>query len=73
MDKRKWDKESMHKLVRARVGDGLFIVVSNREPYVHTMSEGEIKHSRPVCGVRALRTAPLKLTNTPSFCNPADS
>lgn len=37
--------------MQAKLGDRLFIVVSNREPYIHTMSGDEIKWSRPVSGL----------------------
>jgi len=47
----KWNKDSLYKLVQSRLGDSLFIVVSNREPYVHTISGGEIKYTRPVGGL----------------------
>ena len=46
-----WNKEGLYKLVKTKLGDSLFIVVSNREPYVHTMSDGEIKCTRPVGGL----------------------
>jgi alpha,alpha-trehalose-phosphate synthase [UDP-forming] len=46
-----WNKESLYHLVRSKLGEGLFIVVSNREPYVHTISGNEIKMSRPVGGL----------------------
>ncbi len=46
-----WNKERLYKLVQSKLGDSLFIVVSNREPYVHTMSGGKIKCTRPVGGL----------------------
>lgn len=46
-----WSKDRLYKLVQSELGDSLFIVVSNREPYVHTMSGGEIGWNRPVSGL----------------------
>ncbi len=51
MEELQWDKDSLYKLVQSKLGDSLFIVVSNREPYVHTMSGGEIQCTRPVGGL----------------------
>jgi alpha,alpha-trehalose-phosphate synthase [UDP-forming] len=46
-----WDKDSLFKLVRTKLGDRLFILVSNREPYVHIMEGGAVKWHRPVSGL----------------------
>jgi len=46
-----WTKESLQELVRTKLGDYLFIVVSNREPYIHTYSGSEIKCQVPASGV----------------------
>jgi len=46
-----WDKESLCSLVNEKLKDYLFIVVSNREPYIHTYSEGKIKCSVPASGL----------------------
>ena len=51
MSKKKWDKDSLFKLVQSKLGDRLFVVVSNREPYVHTMSGGALEWHRPVSGL----------------------
>ncbi|MFC1970357.1 trehalose-6-phosphate synthase [Chloroflexota bacterium] len=51
MDEMQWNKDSLYKLVKTKLGDSLFIVVSNREPYIHTMSGDEIKWNRPVSGL----------------------
>jgi len=51
MEEIRWDKDGLYQLVQSKLGDSLFIVVSNREPYVHTMSDGEIKCTRPVGGL----------------------
>jgi alpha,alpha-trehalose-phosphate synthase [UDP-forming] len=46
-----WDKEKLYRLVHGRLGDRLLIVVSNREPYVHTLSGGAVTCHRPVSGL----------------------
>ena len=51
MKELKWDKDRLHQLVRDKLGDYLFLVVSNREPYIHTISGTEIICHRPVSGV----------------------
>ena len=51
MEDLKWDKDRLYHLVQEKLGDSLFIVISNREPYIHTMSGDEIKCNRPVSGL----------------------
>jgi trehalose-6-phosphate synthase len=51
MKETRWDKDRLYQLVHARLGDRLFIVVSNREPYVHTLSDNRIEWHRPVSGL----------------------
>jgi len=51
MEELHWNKERLYQLVQAQLGDSLFIVVSNREPYVHSMSGDKVKWSRPVGGL----------------------
>jgi len=51
MEELQWNKDRLYQLVQAKLGDSLFIVVSNREPYSHTMSGDEIKWNRPVSGL----------------------
>ena len=46
-----WDKARLYRLVREGLGDYRFLVVSNREPYVHTMSGDRIVVNRPVSGL----------------------
>ena len=41
----------MYQLVQEKLGDRLFLVVSNREPYIHSMSGDEIVCTRPVSGL----------------------
>ncbi len=47
----RWDRDSLYRLVREKLGDYLFMVVSNREPYIHSFSDGEVKCNRPVSGL----------------------
>ncbi len=51
MQKQRWDKDRLYKLVQEKLGDSLFIVVSNREPYIHSMSGDRITCSTPVSGL----------------------
>ena len=46
-----WTKESLRGLVEEKLRDYLFIVVSNREPYVHTFSGREIQCQVPASGL----------------------
>ena len=47
----KWDKDRLYQLVQEKLSDQLFMAVSNREPYIHTMSGDEIICNRPVSGL----------------------
>ncbi len=47
----RWDKERLYQLVQEKLGDCLFLVVSNREPYVHTLSGDKVVCTRPVGGL----------------------
>ena len=51
MEVLRWDKDRLYQLVQQKLGDYLFLVVSNREPYIHTMSGEEIVCRRPVSGL----------------------
>ena len=42
-----WTRESLHKLVAEKFQDYLFVVVSNREPYVHSHVLGAIHCDMP--------------------------
>jgi trehalose-6-phosphate synthase len=46
-----WTKESLCELVNAKLKDYLFMVVSNREPYIHTFMEGKIICMVPPSGL----------------------
>jgi len=54
MEKTPWSKDGLYRLVEAELGDSLFIVISNREPYVHTYTQEanrQIKVTHPVGGL----------------------
>jgi len=44
-------KESLHQLIEERLASYLLVVVSNREPYIHTFSGDEIECLRPASGL----------------------
>lgn len=46
-----WTRESLKELIKEKLSDYLFIVVSNREPYVHTFKKGKIEVMRGAGGV----------------------
>jgi trehalose 6-phosphate synthase len=46
-----WTKDGLRELVRTKLGDYLFIVVSNREPYIHAYVGSEIKCEVPASGL----------------------
>lgn len=48
-----WTEAKLKDLVKAKLGDNPFIVVSNREPYMHIIDErtGNVKCVRPASGV----------------------
>jgi len=46
-----WNKEKLCRLVREKLGGRLFIVVSNREPYVHSFSGDELTWKTTVGGL----------------------
>ena len=46
-----WTAERVRDLVARRLGDGHLIVVSNREPYLHELHEGEIRWTRSASGL----------------------
>jgi alpha,alpha-trehalose-phosphate synthase [UDP-forming] len=46
-----WSRDKLYNLVRSKLDDSLFIVVSNREPYVHTISGDKIKWDHAVSGL----------------------
>ncbi len=46
-----WTKEDLQQLVKTKLADRLFIVVSNREPYIHILSGDEIQCIVPASGL----------------------
>ncbi|MFA5261405.1 MAG: trehalose-6-phosphate synthase, partial [Candidatus Omnitrophota bacterium] len=46
-----WTKENLEQLAKDKMKDYLFVVVSNREPYVHVFQKNNIKCQRGVGGV----------------------
>jgi trehalose-6-phosphate synthase len=50
-EKMSWTKESLQELVRTRLTGYRFIVVSNREPYIHTFSGDDIRCIVPASGL----------------------
>jgi len=45
------DKSELQRLAQDKLKDYLFIVVSNREPYIHSWVGEEIRYSRPASGL----------------------
>src|SRR4030066_131161 len=50
-DKMSWTKEDLQELVKTKLAGRLFIVVSNREPYIHNLSGDEIQCIVPASGL----------------------
>ncbi|MDD5566117.1 MAG: trehalose-6-phosphate synthase [Candidatus Omnitrophica bacterium] len=46
-----WSKSDLQNLVKDKLGDYLFIVVSNRQPYVHVFNKGKVECRRGAGGV----------------------
>lgn len=46
-----WDKTAIQKLIKGQMSDYKFIVVSNRQPYIHTFKKGKIECMRGAGGV----------------------
>jgi trehalose 6-phosphate synthase len=46
-----WSKKDLQKLIKEKMGDYLFIAVSNRQPYVHIMKKGQVQCQRGAGGV----------------------
>jgi len=46
-----WTQRSLSELVKEKLAGYLFVVVSNREPYIHTFSGGEIVYQIPASGL----------------------
>ena len=46
-----WNKDSLKEIVKEKIGEHKFIVVSNREPYIHTFAENGIRCYTPASGM----------------------
>ena len=46
-----WTRDRLRRLVNREIGDYRIIVVSNRQPYVHELVEGDLRVSTPAGGV----------------------
>jgi trehalose 6-phosphate synthase len=46
-----WSKEDLQKLIKEKMSDYLFIIVSNRQPYIHKFKKGKIEYFRGAGGV----------------------
>jgi len=46
-----WNKENLRDIVKEKIGSHKFIVVSNREPYIHSYSESGIQCTTPASGM----------------------
>lgn len=46
-----WTKKNLQQLIKDKMGDYLFIVVSNRQPYVHVFKKGKVECQRGAGGV----------------------
>lgn len=55
-----WDGEHLHQFVKETFKDRSLIVVSNREPYIHSRSNGKIRCDRTVGGLTAVLDSAMK-------------
>ncbi|HLF18844.1 MAG TPA: trehalose-6-phosphate synthase [Candidatus Omnitrophota bacterium] len=46
-----WTKQDLEKLVKEKMADYHFVIVSNAQPYVHVLNKGQIECQRGVGGV----------------------
>jgi len=46
-----WDRQQLKSVIKEKIGEHKFIVVSNREPYIHVYSAGGIKCKTPASGM----------------------
>ena len=46
-----WTKPKLREMVTQRLGDELFVIVSNREPYIHTFDGDETVYQVPPGGL----------------------
>ena len=58
-----WTKDSLKELIQDKLKDNLFVVASNREPYIHKMSGDKISCFRPASGVVTALDPVLQVCN----------
>lgn len=58
-----WTKEALKKVIEERLGDYLLIVVSNREPYIHTHKKSKVTCMRSAGGVVTALDPVMKACN----------
>lgn len=46
-----WNSDLLRETISEKIGDSLFVVVSNREPYIHVFKEGKINVMHPASGL----------------------
>ncbi len=46
-----WNRASLRRMVQRELGDYRLVVVSNRQPYIHEMVEGQLRYAVPAGGV----------------------
>lgn len=46
-----WNQESIQEILKEKIGDEPFLIVSNREPYIHRWDEGQIIVDKPASGL----------------------
>ena len=46
-----WSKEDLRRLVQREIGEYRLVVVSNRQPYIHELVDGELRFAVPAGGV----------------------
>ncbi len=71
---RTWNKKAVLDLLKKRFSDHVFIVASNRQPYIHKLSRGKIECSRGPGGViTALDPIMRELKGTWVCCGSGDA
>lgn len=63
INSRTWTKELLHELIETRLGDTKFIVVSNREPFMHRYGEGGDMECVATAGGLATALRPILATS----------
>lgn len=58
-----WTKDAMQELIQSRLRDHRFVVVANREPYLHRFAGGRIECVPPASGMVSALDPILRATN----------